>query len=121
MSKEDFDFELAFCRSLRERAADDVPVMEMIAHYFTKAGCIEEGLQLDIRIVQLNPHSPIAHYNLACSLSLSNRNEDAVESLRAAFELGYDDFRWLHKDPDLAGLRSHPTFSALVAEYQNNA
>jgi len=113
----DFDFEIDFCQCVLRKDPDNLPVMEMLANYFTRAGRIDEGLVLDQRIVALNPKNSVGHYNLACSLALKHRQNEAIESLRTALENGYDDFDWLMKDPDLLNLHDNPLFSALISEF----
>jgi hypothetical protein len=68
---------------------------------------------MDRRMVRLEPDNATAHYNLACSLALTRRRADALRELRRALDLGYDDFRWMQQDPDLASLRDDPEFRAL--------
>ena len=118
MSEEDYQFEIDFSRSILKRDPDSLPVMELLAGFLTKSGRIDEGLELDRRIVELDPENAVSHYNLACSHALKRNVGDAIDSLRGALERGYDDFDWLMKDPDLAGLHDHPAFSALIAEFK---
>jgi len=114
----DLQFEIDFCRSILKRDSHNLVVLEMLAGFLTKSGQVDEGLELDQRIVELDPDNAISHYNLACSLALKNRAVDAIASLRAALELGYKDFDWLMKDDDLFSLHDHPAFSALVSEFR---
>ncbi|MEX0326869.1 MAG: tetratricopeptide repeat protein [Puniceicoccaceae bacterium] len=114
----DLEFEIDFCRSILRRAPHDLVVMEMLAGLYTKVGRIDEGLELDRRIVELDPDNAISHYNLACSLALKNRANDALAALRIALEQGYNDFEWLMDDPDLTSLHENPSFSALLSEFQ---
>lgn len=117
MSK-NFEFEMEFCRSILKRDADNVATIEMLAGYCTRAGRIDEGLEWDRRFVELRPDNAIGHYNLACSLALKKRADDAIGSLRTALEKGYRDFGWMMEDTDLKGLHAHPGFSALLAEFK---
>lgn len=114
----DLQFEIDFCHSILLRAPQDLTVMEMLAGLYTKAGRIDEGLELDRKIVELDPDNAISHYNLACSLALKNKPADAIAALRIAMEQGYSDFEWLMEDPDLASLHENPSFSALLSEFQ---
>jgi hypothetical protein len=52
-------------------------------------------------------------YNLACSYALTEQNVAAISMLSEAIERGYDDFRWLLKDPDLKRLRSLESFKSI--------
>jgi tetratricopeptide (TPR) repeat protein len=54
-------------------------------------------------------------YNLACLLAREGRIEPALRALGVAIDAGYRDMSHLNGDPDLAPLRSHPEFRALVA------
>jgi predicted Zn-dependent protease len=117
MSK-DFSFDISFCESILRRDPDDLPTMELLAEKLTRAGRLDEGLALDRRIVLANPDNAVSHYNLACSLALTNRTRDAIKALRTAMEKGYREFSWLMEDPDLRRLHDLPEFSALIAEFQ---
>lgn len=115
---EQFQFEIDFCKSILKRGGNDVPTIEMLAGYYTRAGRIDEGLQLDKRIVELDPDYAVGHYNLACSFALKRRSQDAIEALRMALEKGYRDFSWIMEDPDLTSLHKDPAFSTLLSEFQ---
>ncbi len=112
----DHEFEIGFYESLLRRDGDDLAVMELLADLYTKAGRIDDGLALDLRIVQMAPDDPGSHYNLACSLALKRRLAEALAALRTAIAKGYRDFDWMRKDPDLANLRADPRFAELLAE-----
>ena len=58
----------------------------------------------------------MARYNLACSLALKGRALDAVKVLREAVTMGYEDFDWMHNDPDLAEIHDHPAFQRLLED-----
>ena len=51
---------------------------------------------------------PLVFYNLACSYSLTDQFDRAALALEKAFSLGYRDFAWLAKDPDLKKFRQQP-------------
>jgi hypothetical protein len=52
-------------------------------------------------------------YNLACSYSLTDQCDRAADAIEKALSLGYRDFNWLIKDPDLKKLRAHPRYKAI--------
>ena len=60
---------------------------------------------MDQRLSRLEPHNPLVFYNLACSYSLNGELNRAAVALKKALALGYRDFKWLAKDPDLRQLR----------------
>ena len=85
-----------------------------LGHSLTRLGKHAEGLQVDQQLARLAPEDPIAHYNLACSLTLMSRPEEALEELERAFRLGYVDTEHLLGDADLTALRALPPFQDLV-------
>jgi tetratricopeptide (TPR) repeat protein len=114
--KDDHAFEISFYESVLRHEPDYTDVMELLGGLYTKVGRIADGLEMDRRLVQLLPDNATAHYNLACSLALSARKPDALRALARAIELGYDDRRWMRKDPDLAEFRGDPEFERLLAK-----
>jgi tetratricopeptide (TPR) repeat protein len=59
-------------------------------------------------------YAPIAYYNIACSLSLDGRTQEAVEYLLLAVEAGYDDVEWMKRDGDLNNLHSEEIYAEIV-------
>ena len=117
MSKsENLDFELSFFESLQKRMPSDVRVVSVLAHLYTKTGRIDKGLQMDRKLVRLQPEDPLTHYNLACRLALKGRKADALKVLRTAITLGYHDFNWMHHAPDLVVMQSYPPYQQLLEE-----
>jgi len=70
---------------------------------------------VDEQLVRLRPGDALVYYNLACSYSLTEQFESAAAALNRALDLGYRDFKWLSKDPDLAKLRKHPLYKKIRA------
>lgn len=110
----DPEFEIGFYESVLRGAPRDTMVLELLGGLYTKQGRIADGLKMDRRLVKLLPANATAHYNLACSLTLAKRKGEALRSLRLAISLGYDDFDWMRRDPDLEALKQHPEFLALL-------
>jgi len=113
MKTDEFNFELSFFEDLHKRMPRDFRVVSMLAHLYTETGQVDQGLRMDRKLVRMSPKDPTAHYNLACSLALKNRQADALGSLKTAITLGYDDFVWMCNDPDLNNLHSHRGFQEL--------
>jgi hypothetical protein len=113
------DFELEFFTGILEHKPDYIDVLRIVANLLTLKGRFAEGLQIDKRLVQLRPHDPLAHYNLACRYALLKRPEQSLKNLRRAVELGYRDFRYMREDHDLDPIRHDPRFRQLLREYEN--
>ncbi|ADE54291.1 TPR end-of-group domain-containing protein [Coraliomargarita akajimensis] len=111
-----YDFEIGFFEDLHKRMPKDIRTASILAHLYTETGRIDEGLKIDRKLVRLMPEDPVAHYNLACSLALKERLADAVQALRRAVELGYKDYAWMRKDPDLRWLQEDPKFIEFLQE-----
>ncbi len=113
-SKDLLDFEITFYEKLLKDSPDFVDALMALGESYTRRGWHDKGLLIDQRLSRLRPHEPIIWYNLACSLSLLRRFDEALDSLRQAIALGYDDFEYLLKDADLAQLRQQPKFRRLI-------
>lgn len=109
----DLDTKIQFIEGLVRRDPDYVDALQLLGDHYTQRGLFTEGLHVDERLARLEPENPLVFYNLACSYSLTNEFEQAIRSLEHAIKLGYRDFNWLAKDPDLKKLRAHPTFLEL--------
>lgn len=116
--KEDPGFEIGFFESILRRDPSYTEVIEILGGLYTKTGRIADGLRMDRKLVRLMPDNATAHYNLACSLSLSKRPGDALRSLRKAIDLGYSDIDWMIQDPDLEALKDRPDFQKLIAKME---
>ena len=107
-------FEISFYEGIVKEKPDYLSALVALAEAYTAQGCYKEGLQIDERLVRLCPKDPIVRYNLACSYALTEQREKAVETLILAVKLGYNDFNYLRKDPDLKSLHQDPKFDALL-------
>lgn len=64
----------------------------------------------------LIPADPTFAYNLACALALQGKRDGAIEALRSAIALGFRDVNHIRSDTDLAALKAHPAFDALLKQ-----
>ena len=109
----ELDVEISFLEGLVRRDPAYVEALQILGDDYTQRGRIEEGLRVDQTLSQLQPQNPLVFYNLACSLSLAGKLEEAAQAVESALDLGYRDFKWLARDPDLKALRKHPQFDRL--------
>ncbi len=109
----DLDTKIQFIEGLVRRDPNYVDALQLLGDHYTARGRFTEGLQVDERLARLDPQNSLVFYNLACSYSLTNEFERAALALDQAISLGYRDFKWLAKDPDLKNLRAQPAFSAI--------
>jgi tetratricopeptide (TPR) repeat protein len=112
----DLDTKIGFIEGLVRRDPDYVDALQILGDHYTQRGRITEGLKVDERLARLEPQNPLVFYNLACSYSLAGEFDRAAAALDKAMQLGYRDFDWLAKDPDLKKLRAQPAFDELKAK-----
>jgi tetratricopeptide (TPR) repeat protein len=117
-SQRDLDVTIEFMEGLVRRDPDYVDALQLLGDHYTQRGRYAEGLKVDERLARLEPRSPLVFYNLACSCSLIGQFDRAALALEKALQLGYRDFRWLARDPDLHQLRQQPIYRDLEAKIQ---
>jgi tetratricopeptide (TPR) repeat protein len=110
------DFDIDFFERLLARRVDAIEVLKILAELVSKKGDVKRAVELDGRLVLLQPEDFLARYNLACSLARAGRADDAIDALSRAILLGYDDLAHMESDPDLESLYEHPDFQALLGD-----
>ncbi len=108
--------EVEFLEGVRARLPDHPAVVESLGCLYTEMGRYQDGLAADRQMVQMDPASPTAWYNLACSLSLTGQADDAFAALEKAVALGYDDAEWMQDDDDFAPIKQDPRFARILAQ-----
>ena len=112
----DLDVKIQFMEGIVRRDPEYIEALQLLGDHYTQRGKYEQGLQVDERLSRLEPRNPLVFYNLACSYSLIGEVDQAASALDKALALGYRDFKWLAKDPDLKTLRKHPLFREIEAK-----
>jgi tetratricopeptide (TPR) repeat protein len=112
----DLDVKIQFMEGLVRRDPEYIEALQLLGDHYTQRGRFDQGLRVDEQLSRLEPHNPLVFYNLACSYSLVGEMDLAAKSLEKSLTLGYRDFKWLAKDPDLRTLRKHPLFRDIEAK-----
>jgi tetratricopeptide (TPR) repeat protein len=112
----DLDAEIAFMEGLVKRDPCYIDALLILGDDYTRRDRFEEGLRIDERLCALRPEDCMVHYNLACSLSLLGQCDLAATALERAINLGYSDFDFMAKDPDLKNLREHAGYKRIRAK-----
>jgi len=60
-------------------------------------------------------------YNLACARCMMEDYDASAQALLRAFKAGFKDLEHLRVDPDLKGLREHPTYKAILEKADDAA
>jgi len=112
----DLDVKIQFMEGIVRRDPEFIEALQLLGDHYTQRGQYEQGLKVDQQLSRLEPRNPLVFYNLACSYSLIGQVDQAAVALNKALALGYRDFKWLAKDPDLRTLRKHPLFRDIEAK-----
>lgn len=110
------DVEISFIEGVVRRDPSYVDALQILGDDYTKRGRFADGLTVDEQLARLRPNDATVLYNLACSYSLTDRLDEAIEALHRALAAGYDEFAWMSKDPDLAAVRKHPLYEKIQAK-----
>jgi len=106
--------ELQFLERIAQRRPNDPVILIALADLYTSVGQIEAGLETDLHLSKLCPRDPTVWYNLACSFSLMESNEKALDALDTAVDHGYSDFQWMLMDKHLAHLHKNQRFQRIL-------
>jgi tetratricopeptide (TPR) repeat protein len=113
------DVKISFLEGLLRRDPQYVEALQILGDHYTRRGDYDQSLKVDERLSRLEPRNPLVFYNLACSYSLNREFDRAAASLEKALSLGYRDFKWLAKDPDLRPLRQHPLYRSIESKIRS--
>ena len=69
------------------------------------------------RAIAVEPEEPQVLYNVACVYALLREPEKAIDCLERSMTRGWGQKEWMEHDPDLASLRDHPRFRALLRDW----
>lgn len=117
MLSEDLDFEISFYENLIKQKSNFVDALIVLGDAYTKKGLYKKGLKMDKRLTKLKPYDPIIYYNLACDYSLLKKADSCLRALKKAIKLGYRDFIFMQKDPDLKYIRKDRRYKELMVKY----
>jgi tetratricopeptide (TPR) repeat protein len=92
------------------------PAPEEMAEAFAayNAGDYEEALAKQLVVVEKQPESPVAHFNVGCFAARAGRTDQAIEALRRAVEINPRIKELIATDEDLDSIREDPGFVELA-------
>lgn len=117
MSPEEVDFEIKFYEKLIGEKKDFIDALLPLAEAYTEKGLYEKGLEVDLRLSELLPEDETVFYNLCCSYALTGKKEKAIQTLKKALCLGYDDIEHLLSDSDLKSIHQEKDFRNLLEQF----
>jgi non-specific serine/threonine protein kinase len=92
---------------------EDARARALLAGAYADVGRIEDATREATLAMALRPNEATVLYNLACVFCQLGRKEEAMKTLRRAWETGYKDPGWARQDPDLSLLHGDPEFEKL--------
>ena len=100
-----------------EENMDDVVVLSRLAEGYARYGGPEETHAVLRRVLELDPTDGQALYNCACAHALLGERTATLVSLRRAYDNGFRAVAHsVRADSAFDAMRSHPEFSAFIAE-----
>jgi tetratricopeptide (TPR) repeat protein len=115
--RDELEFEISFYEGIIKKSPNFTNALIALGDAYTRGGRYEDGLKIDQRLAKLKPDDPVVHYNLACSYSLLKMADPSLLALKKAIQLGYRDFAFIDKDPDLEFIKTDPRYKKLISEY----
>jgi serine/threonine protein kinase/Flp pilus assembly protein TadD len=95
---------------------DDARALYLGANALCQLGERARSLDWAQRALAIDPEDCGILYNIACVYALQGKTDEAIDCLGKAMTHAYWYKRWAKNDSDLASLRNHPRFLALMAE-----
>jgi non-specific serine/threonine protein kinase len=93
---------------------DDARALYLGSGALIGVGEIERGLEWAERAVAIDPTDTGILYNVACTYSEAGQVDEAIDYLEKAVAGGFNQKEWIVNDGDLAPVRDHPRFKALI-------
>jgi serine/threonine protein kinase/tetratricopeptide (TPR) repeat protein len=94
----------------------DAATMGDLAIYYAFQGESAQALQFAQNARSIDPNNPQYAYNKAVAETLGGQPERAVQTLRAAFRMGFPPVQ-AASDPQLTNLQSRPDFKQLIGQF----
>ncbi|KAB1228024.1 Protein LOW PSII ACCUMULATION 1, chloroplastic [Morella rubra] len=116
--------EIQLLNSLRKREQKERREMELREGLqLYKNAKYEEALEKFESVLGSKPdpdEASIASYNVACCYSKLNQVQAGLSALEDALEAGFEDFKRIRTDPDLANIRTSPEFEPLMKRFDES-
>lgn len=110
-----------YMRKLEQKKQRENDLREGLKLY--KSGKYEEALEKFESVLGSKPEyneASIASYNVACCYSKLNQVQAGLSALEDAMQAGYEDYKRIRTDPDLANLRTSEEFEILLKRFDES-
>ena len=110
IEQSDLDLEIAFMEGIVKRDPRIVEAWFALSQDYARRGKLECRIKAPEELAKLCPNDPHVLYDLACCYSLVRDTERGIPTLMRAIGRGFNDVKWLLKDPDLRNIRKDGGF-----------
>jgi serine/threonine protein kinase/Flp pilus assembly protein TadD len=93
---------------------DDPRALHMGAILWCRINESARGLEWAGRALAIDPEEPVTLYAVACVYALQRQVDRALDCLESSVKHGWAHKEWIQHDSDLASLRGHPRYQALL-------
>ncbi len=93
---------------------DDVRAVSLGSGALYVLGDHARALEWNDRALSMDPEQVPILYNAACTYAMLGQKIKALDCLEKAFRQGFGHVEWMAHDPELASVRDHPRFKALI-------
>ncbi len=95
---------------------DDARALHLGAGSLVILGDKERAMRWLERALKIDPTDSVVLYNVACNYATLGQTDKALDYLEHAIAHGTVNEAWMRNDEDLASLRGHPRFEALLQQ-----
>jgi tetratricopeptide (TPR) repeat protein len=92
---------------------EDARARVLLALDYVSIGRADDAVREADLAVALRPNEATVLYNLACLFCALHKKDQALDTLRRAWQTGFRESDWARRDPDLALLHGDPEFDRL--------
>jgi serine/threonine protein kinase/Tfp pilus assembly protein PilF len=96
-----------------KQVPEDARARVLLGAYCAVLGRVEDALRELNLAITLRANEASILYNAACAYCRLERKAEALETLRKAWDAGFQDAVWARQDPELVLLRGDPEFERL--------
>jgi serine/threonine protein kinase len=100
---------------LRE-VPEDARARVLLGCDYAEVGRVEDAIRETNLATTLRANEASILYNAACTYCFLKRKNEALDTLKKAYEAGFKDAVWARRDPDLAILHGEPDFERMYPE-----
>lgn len=116
MDDEQWDEAIAQFRKIVKSQPNNGNAWLNLGFCLMKVNKIDEAMETQVKAAKFEESRILANYNIACIHSLNKEADKALEYLKKAVDLGFDDYEFMTNDPDFDFIRQDPRYVSIASE-----